>query len=118
VAGVSYPTCYDGSKWYFSNTGSAVTIASGTATLGTSAIASGTCDKAVTVAASGVVTTDNIEADFGADPTWTTGYAPSSSGMLTIIKYPTFGNVNFKVCNNTANGITPGHVTLNWRVVR
>jgi hypothetical protein len=38
--------------------------------------------------------------------------------MLTIIKYPTFGNVNFKVCNNTANGITPGHVTLNWRVVR
>jgi hypothetical protein len=57
-------------------------------------------------------------ADFNADPTSTTGYSPSSSGMLTIVKYPTSGNVNFKVCNNTANSVTPGAATLNWRVVR
>jgi hypothetical protein len=94
------------------------TIASGTATLGTSSIASGSCATVVTVAGTGIATTDDLMADFNADPTSTTGYSPSSSGMLTIIKYPTSGNVNFKVCNNTAGGITPGAVTLNWRVVR
>jgi hypothetical protein len=40
------------------------------------------------------------------------------SGMLAIIKYPTANNVNFKVCNNTSASITPGAVTLNWRVSR
>ncbi len=94
------------------------TIANGTASLGTSAISSGACATVVTVSATGVATTDNIMADFNADPTSTTGYSPSSSGMLTIIKYPTANNVNFKVCNNTASSITPGAITLNWRVVR
>jgi hypothetical protein len=98
--------------------GTTNTIANGTAALGTSAISSGTCATVVTVTATGVATTDNVMGDFNADPTSTTGYAPSSNGMLTIIKYPTSGNVNFKVCNNTAASITPGAVTLNWRVVR
>jgi hypothetical protein len=95
-----------------------VTIASGTATLATSPISSGACASAVTVSGSGIATTDDIIADFSADPTSTTGYSPSANGMLTIIKYPTSGNVNFKVCNNTAGSITPGAATLNWRVVR
>lgn len=94
------------------------TIASGTAALGTGAISSGTCATVVTVAGTGIATTDDIMADFNADPTSTTGYSPSANGMLTIVKYPTSGNVNFKVCNNTASSITPGAVTLNWRVVR
>lgn len=98
--------------------GTTTTIAYGTASLGTSSIASGACASAVTVSATGVATTDNIQADFNADPTSTTGYEPSSSGMLTIIKYPTSNDVNFKVCNNTANSITPDSITLNWRVVR
>jgi hypothetical protein len=38
--------------------------------------------------------------------------------MLTIIKWPTTNNVNFKVCNNTLSSITPGAITLNWRVLR
>ena len=95
-----------------------VTIAKGTAVLGTSAITNGACAAAVTVSASGVLATDNIEADFNADPTSTTGYAPGGSGILVVIKYPTAGNVNFKVCNNTTGSITPGAVTLNWRVLR
>ena len=41
-----------------------------------------------------------------------------TTGMLTIIPYPTSGNVNFKVCNNTGSSITPEAITLNWRVVR
>ncbi len=94
------------------------TIASGTASLGTSAIASGAAATVVTVSAPGVLTTDTIMADFNADPTGVTGYAPSANGMLTIIKYPTADNVNFKVVNNTGASITPGAITLNWRVVR
>jgi hypothetical protein len=98
--------------------GGSATIANGTATLGTSAIASGVCAAAVAVSATGVATTDDIVADFSADPTSTTGYSPSASGMLAIVKYPTANNVNFKVCNNTAASVTPGAVILNWRVMR
>ena len=94
------------------------TIASGTATLGTSAISSGTAATVVTVSATGVLTTDTLMADFNADPTGVVGYQPSASGMLTIIKYPTVNNVNFKVVNNTSSSVTPGPITLNWRVVR
>ena len=86
--------------------------------VGTSSISSGACATAVTVSATGTATTDVIIADFNGDPTGVTGYVPSTTGMLTIIKYPTSGNVNFKVCNNTGGAITPGAITLNWRVVR
>jgi hypothetical protein len=94
------------------------TIASGTATLGTSAIASGTAASTVTVSATGVLSTDNVMADFNSNPTGVVGYEPSASGMLTIIKYCSAGNVNFIVVNNTGSSITPGAITLNWRVVR
>ncbi|MGD0500046.1 MAG: hypothetical protein ABSC23_16600 [Bryobacteraceae bacterium] len=95
-----------------------ITVASGTAALGTGAISSGACAAAVTVSASGVSTTDVIQASFNGDPTAIVGYVPSTSGMLTIIPYPTAGNVNFKVCNNSSAAITPGSITLNWRVTR
>lgn len=104
------------------NTGSAgapsILIASGTSALGTSAIASAACATVVTTAATGVATTDVITAGFNGDPTGVTGYAASTSGMLTIVVYPSANNVNFKVCNNTGASITPGAITLNWRVVR
>jgi hypothetical protein len=93
-------------------------IASGTAAMGTGAIASGFCATAVTVAATGVATTDVISASFNGDPTAVTGYVPLTTGMLAIIPYPSANNVNFKVCNNTSASITPGAITLNWRVAR
>lgn len=99
-------------------TGSTCTVASGTAALGTSAIASGACAAAVIVSAPNVATTDTVTASFNADPTAVTGYIPATTGMLTIVGYPTAGNVNWKVCNNTSASITPGAITLNWRVVR
>lgn len=95
---------------------SAKTIASGTSALGTSAISSNACATVVTTSATGVLTTDNIMADFNSDPSAVTGYVAGS--MLTIIKYPTANNVNFLVCNNTSGSLTPGARTLNWRVVR
>lgn len=94
------------------------TIASGTAALGTGAVSSASCATVVTVSATGVATTDNIQTTFNADPTSTVGYQALTSGMLTIIPYPTTNNVNYKVCNTTSASITPGAVTLNWRVVR
>lgn len=94
------------------------TIASGATAMGTGAITSGACATAVTGTATGTLTTDVITASFNGDPTAITGYIPSTSGMLTIIAYPTADTANFKVCNNTGASITPGAVTINWRVVR
>ena len=95
-----------------------VTVGSGTITLNPGAVASGSCSSAATVTISGTATTDNVLLDFAADPTGTTGYIPSSSGMITLIKYPTTNTVNVKACNNTGSSITPGSVTLNARVTR
>ncbi len=95
-----------------------VRVWSGTASLGTGTISSAACATAVTVSATGVASTDVVTAGFNGDPTGVTGYVPLTSGMLTILAYPTPNNVNFKVCNNTTESITPGAITLNWRVVR
>lgn len=92
-------------------------IASGTATLGTTAISANSCATAVTATATGVATTDVIMADFNSDPSAITGYGPSGGG-LTVYKWPSANQVNFKVCNPTSASITPGAATLNWRVVR
>jgi hypothetical protein len=96
----------------------AITVASGTSTLGTSAISSGACASVVTATATGVLSTDNLSMDFNADPSGTIGYGVSGSGILTIYKWITSGQVNFKVCNSTGSLITPGSATLQWRVVR
>lgn len=107
----------DGSTVAFGTGGTVVyAIGTGTAALGTSAISAGTCATVVTVAATGVATTDVVDASFNGDPTGVTGYIPGS--MLSIVAYPTANNVNFKVCNNTGSSITPGAITLNWKVSR
>lgn len=97
---------------------STTTVASGTSAMGTGAISSGTCATVVTTSATGVATTDTIQYTPNTDPTAVTGYAPSASGSLYIWAYPTSGNVNFKVCNNTSGSITPSALTLNWKVTR
>ena len=94
------------------------TIASGTAALGTSAIASTACATVVTVAATGVAATDVISFTPNASIKAVTGYTPATTGGLSITAYPTSGNVNFDVCNWASGSLTPGAVTLNWRVSR
>lgn len=94
------------------------TIVSGTASLGTSPIASGACASTVTVAASGVTTTDTITYVPDSNPQAVSGYAASSSGSLYILAFPSGGSVNFQVCNNSSASITPGAFTLNWKVTR
>lgn len=94
------------------------TVASGAKALLTAAIASAACTAAQTDTATGALTTDVIVATFNGDPTAVTGYVPLTTGMLTIIVYPTADTFNAKVCNNTSASITPGAITLNWKVVR
>ena len=95
-----------------------VRVWSGTAALGTAPIAPGACATDVTVSATGVLTSDVVLAGFNGKPTAVTGYLPATAGMLTIIPWPSANNVNFTVCNDTASSVTPGPVTLNWRVGR
>ncbi len=110
----------DGASYTFPSTSSTIpkVVASGAKTLSTTAISSAACSSAQTDTATGTLTTDAITANFNGDPTAITGYVPLTSGMLSIIVYPTADTVNFKVCNNTVATITPGAVTLNWRVIR
>lgn len=98
--------------------GSTNTICSGTIPLGTSAIASGTAATTITQTCTGLASTDNIMLDFNGSPLGTVGYQPSTSGMLTIIKWPTTNTINISVVNSTGSSITPGAVTVNYRVVR
>jgi len=93
-------------------------IGQGTIALATGSISSAACTSAQTAAATGVLTTDIVLASFNGDPTAVTGFVPLTTGMLTIIGYPTANTVNFKVCNNTSGPITPGAITLNWKVTR
>ena len=94
------------------------TIAKGTAALGTSAIAWGACATTVTVAATGVLTTDTINAAYASNPQSVTGYTVSASGWLSLDTYPTAGNINIQVCNGTAASITPAAMSVNWAVRR
>lgn len=93
-------------------------IGSGTAALGTSSISSGACATVVTVSATGVASTDTITWTPNASIKAVTGYTPATTGGLSIAAYPTANNVSFDVCNWSSGSITPGAVTLNWKVVR
>lgn len=99
-------------------TGCTQTIASGTSAMGTSAIASGACATVVTTTATGAASTDAIIWNPNASIKAVTGYTPFTADGLTIAGYPTTNNANWDVCNHTASSITPGAVTLNWRIVR
>ncbi len=90
---------------------------SGTSALGTSAISSATCATVVSTTATGTTTSDTIAWGFNGDPTAVTGYVPLTAGMLTVVAYPSADHANFKVCNDTGGSITPGAITLNWRVL-
>lgn len=94
-------------------------MASGAEPLATAAIASGACSTADTsLTATGVVSTDTITWTPSGDISGVTGYEPVTSGGLIIYPYPGTDVVSFKVCNPTTSSITPGAVTVNWKVIR
>jgi hypothetical protein len=86
-------------------------VASGTSTLGNSAIGAGACAAVVTSSGVGVATTDRIE--------WAYASAPATAdGLLMLSPYVTSGNVNWKLCNPTASSQTPSGLVVNWEVLR
>lgn len=97
------------------------TITSGTTALAVSEIAANSC-QAVTegttnsTAATGALTTDTLDWDTSGSTVAIDGYVPPAK--LTIRDYLTAGFVNFDVCNETAAAVTPGALTLNWKVRR
>jgi len=94
------------------------TIFSGTKALDTDAIASTACDTLTAVTATGTASTDTVVWTFNADVTAVTGYAPVTTGGLSIFVWPTTDTINIKVCNPTSSSITPGAVTINLKVLR
>lgn len=98
------------------SSGVQIAVATGTQALGTSAISANSCATVITASASGVATTDIVEIGFNGDPTGVTGYGAGASDGLAIYAYPSTNNVNFKVCNMTGSSITPGALTVNYRV--
>ena len=99
------------------------TVASGSLALATNSIAGAGGCQGVTAGsvnsavAPGVRTTDTIAWSPNAVLTAVAGYNPGGP-QLQIAPYPTAGYVNFSVCNPSNSAITPGSVTLNWRVAR
>jgi hypothetical protein len=88
------------------------TIANGTAAMTTAGIGTGACGTTVTVAGTGILTTDTIDISHNAPVTIGNG------GGLTLNAWPTAGNVNFNYCNSAAGTITPTAMTVNWSVRR
>lgn len=93
-------------------------IAAGTSALGTSSISSQTCATVVTTTATGAASTDSVSWNPNASIKAVTGYVPQITGGLYISVYLTSNAINWDVCNPTSGSITPGAVTLNWRIIR
>lgn len=98
-------------------------IASGSLALATTSINAGACQTVTpgsvnSAAAVGVLTTDVISWTPNGSLKAVTGFVPGTTGGLSIVAYPTAGYANFDVCNWSSASITPGAVTLNWKVAR
>jgi len=95
----------------------ALTVGTGTLALPTTSITNGTCTTATTTTgATGVLATDTVEMSSSGSIHAVTGYG--SGGVSVYPPYSGTGSINVDVCNWTASPITPGAVTMNWRVSR
>lgn len=87
--------------------------------LGTPTAPANGCATPTTVSAPGLTTADVINVVANADISGVSGFGPGTNGGLYVQPYPTAGNVNFKVCNNTGSPLAPGSaITVNWNVLR
>jgi len=97
-----------------------IVIASGSQALDPASIASGACDSTTydDIAATGVAATDVILWTPNADISAVTGYAPVTTGGVSIYPYPSTDAVNFTICNPTESPLDASAITVNWRVLR
>ena len=96
------------------NTSLITSFCHGTTTISSTTIASAGTLTATPVTCTGLAAGDNIALDFNSDPTGIVGFQPSTSGMLTIIKWPSSGQINIKIVNNTSAPITMGTIILDY----
>ncbi len=94
-----------------------MTVYSGTATLGESAITAGTCASVINQTAAGVLTTDTVDYTFNGDVSAVAGYAVTGDIVLIYV-WPDAGSVKIKVCNPNATDLDPGAAFLNIKVTR
>lgn len=98
---------------------STLTIAAGQTAMPTAAVGGNACSAAATTAtATGATTTDSSEFAYASDPTGVLGYGGGTNGGIEIRRYVTTNTMNFKLCNTTASSITPGAISVNWRIAR
>jgi hypothetical protein len=116
VVGMPEMLYHNGTDWLLPNR--PIYIASGAQALRTTAIAANTQDTATDVAATGVVATDIITITANADISGVTGYGGLTTDGLAVYWWPSAGYVHFRLVNKTGTSITPGAITLNWRVIR
>ena len=94
-------------------------IASGQTAMPTGSLAANSCSASATTAtATGALTTDAMEINYASDPTGATGYGGGTSGGISIRYWITADTMNFKLCNETGSSITPGALSVNWRITR
>ena len=80
-------------------------------------VANGSCDT-ITVAATGVLTTDNVDITFSDNLETKTGWNGAGT-MVTFTKQPTADNVVLKACNYTGGAdINPDAVVINIKAFR
>lgn len=117
-------TTYQGATGQTQDSGVALsaltrTIASGTTAMPTAAVAANSCSASATTAtATGAATTDAIIVTYASDPTGVTGYGAGTNGGITIRSWVTANTVDFKLCDESGASITPGALSVNWRIVR
>lgn len=98
--------------------GTNLLIGSGTKALSTTTILSGGCNTD-TITAAGVVSTDVIAWSPNGDLSAVNGFRPvSPDGLAIYPPVPSSGSITVKTCNPTGASITPGAVSINWRVTR
>jgi hypothetical protein len=92
--------------------GNTVTIASGTATLSTTAVPTLSCATTVTVTATGTSASDSIEWAFASL------LGNTADGLMVPVPQVGTNQVSFTRCNSTAGSLTGTAMVINWRVMR
>lgn len=96
------------------------TVGTATLVVPVTALAGNSCDAApTTVTVTGAnPATDNPSAAVIGDPTGSIGYGGGTNGGITLWPWITANTINVKRCNQTANSITPGALSLLVKALR
>ena len=81
-------------------------------------ILSGACATAITDTATGAIASDVVSWSPQGDISAVTGYAPVTTGGVSVFAFAGTDLVSFVACNPTESALNPDSITINWRVAR